>query len=157
MAILLAACIGLCSWLAVWVLRSLCLTDPDQVLRGLFGEDEREALVQAMAEDVVDAAERTERLHHLSNRLAELAWRGMPVEVEPDHDAGAEWMAWHLADGETWHVRHHRRCGHRGRRLIVGGAEEECGRELAVRAYAMRGDDVVLRVRDVRFPSRLHA
>jgi hypothetical protein len=118
--------------------RSFSTLDETQVRRGLFGDAAREDLVRGWAVEVVEAAERLERLCYFQERLRDRAWSGLPLAVVP---AGSTWTSWRFANGETWSVR---QIGRRRRprpRMIVGAAREVAGCALSVRVYEPRGSD----------------
>jgi len=136
--------------LVVSALAGLTLVRPlrqvrtQHTLAGLHGASEREALIGRWSHEVIQSAERHERLDHFHQRLRSRAWSGTPVRI-----AGpGPWCSWEFADGERWRVQHLERPPRWRRRLVVQGAADHGARGLTVRTYVPGSHSVVLAVAD---------
>lgn len=140
LAVVIGSCMVGCHRVQAWMTRP----DPHHVQRGLFGTHAREEAILHAAREVVEAAERVERLHHFRSVLKDCAWAGALVTIERTR---GNWSSWEFGDGERWHVEQSRVERHR-RRVVVGAAGDSCG-SLLVQAYEPRGVDVDVTISDV--------
>ena len=131
--------------LALALVRPLRRVTTEHTLAGLYGETPREALISRWSEQVIEAAERHERLGHFRGRLHAHAWSGTTVRVAPGR---GPWSVWHFSDGETWRVQHLTRPPRWRRRLVVEGPTEHGDHGLTVRMYVPGSHAVVLPVAD---------
>jgi hypothetical protein len=121
----------------------------DQARRGLFGEAAREQLIERWVRELVELAERVERLCHFATALRRRAWDGNVLQVEPLH---GRWCAWSFPDGEVWEVEQDAGALRRASRLVVRGSVDRVEGDvgLAVSAYVPGRQDVWLPVCDAR-------
>lgn len=117
----------------------------EHALHGLFGEAAREAVIDRWATQVIDTAERYERLDHFHHRLRSRAFAGTTMRIERGR---GEWRSWHFADGETWRVRHLARPPRVVRRVVVHGTVERGDHGLLVRTYVPGSHGITLPVGD---------
>lgn len=117
----------------------------EHTLHGLFGEAAREAVIDRWATQLIDTAERYERLDHFHHRLRSRAFAGTPLHIARGR---GEWRSWHFADGETWRVRHLARPPRFVRRLVVHATVERDDHGLLVRTYVPGSHAVTLPVAD---------
>lgn len=117
----------------------------EHALHGLFGEAAREAVIGRWATQVIDTAERYERLDHFHHRLRSRAFAGTTMRIERGR---GEWRSWHFADGETWRVRHLGRPPRIVRRVVVHGTIERGDHGLLVRTYVPGSHGITLPVGD---------
>lgn len=117
----------------------------EHALHGLFGEAAREAVIDRWATQLIDTAERYERLDHFHHRLRSRAFAGTTMRIERGR---GEWRSWHFADGETWRVRHLGRPPRVVRRVVVHGTVERGDHALLVRTYVPGSHGITLPVGD---------
>jgi hypothetical protein len=117
-------------------------------LAGLFGEPERDRVIEDRSAAVIAGAELCLRLEEFAESARRDAWSGTPIRL---HRRSSSWCEWSHPDGSVWQVNLSRRSPRCLRKVVVASADTTPN-GVAIRAYQPRTrfTSITLDIRDVR-------